>query len=418
MGRIACPECEQTLNVPDGARAVRCPACTARIDIPATPPPPPARPRSHDDEADRPRARRPRGHEDDEQPRRRGKSPARGKGAPRGIVAFVLFGPACLVLMAWAPFSGYGTALGMLTGALAMLVAIFGIVSRYFHDPVLTERIGDPNGWDAHTRMIVDCVPAAFAHPRRIGLWVAVEALGFLLLVEAMCTAAFLKTMDERPGANAPGQPAGPGPNQPPAPPAPTNDEVIAKALAGLGSKEPGVEWKALDDLGKVPPNPRRAEVLQKVVPLLDESRDGITRTRAVRVIGVWGGPDEVPVLAAIIEKRDTGIREEAVRAVTRFRDPRAIPALMTAMNDYDSAQKALIEIGPAVEPHLTPYLGVQADFQKQGPALKVLKNVGTAASVSYLQALVRLDDGVRSRAAREALDAIAARARKEPTPP
>lgn len=434
MARITCPSCTQQLNVPDGARAVRCPACKGRIDLPAalpSPPSPPPRPepararpsREFDDEdrdpPRRPARPRPRGEDDeDDRPRRKSKA---ARGSPvRGVIPLGLFGPACLVLMGWAPFSGYGTALGMLVGALAILVAVFGLVSRYFKDPVLTERIGDPNGIDAHVRMLADAIPASFAHPRRIAGWVVVGALGSVVLVEAMCTAAFLKTMDEPPpgtGPNPPGQP-GPPPAAAPAPKPPSNDEVVDKALADLGSKQTGVEWKALEELAKAQPNQRRAVVLQTVVPRLDASRDGVTRTWAVKVVGAWGGPDELPILLNLITGPNSGPREEAIRAVGRFRDPRAIPVLVATMPDFDAAQKALVEIGPAVEPHLLPFLGVQFDYTKQEPALKVLKEVGTAASVPHLQALVRLQDGIRSRQAQEALDAIAARPRKEPTPP
>ncbi|HEX4607063.1 MAG TPA: hypothetical protein VH092_02570, partial [Urbifossiella sp.] len=64
MPRLACPTCSQPLNVPDGARAIRCPACRNRIDLPAAPvpvpvpppsvPPPPVRPTEAAEETRKP----------------------------------------------------------------------------------------------------------------------------------------------------------------------------------------------------------------------------------------------------------------------------------------------------------------------------------------------------------------------------
>jgi hypothetical protein len=197
-----------------------------------------------------------------------------------------------------------------------------------------------------------------------------------------------------------------------------TDDEIVTKALADLDSKEPGADWRALEQLTRVAPNPRRAEVLQGVTPLT-RAEGTTTRTRAIQVVGAWGTAEEVPLLLDLA--RDRATLEEAMRQLVRFCDPRAIPVFVQWMNDYDDARKGLVEIGSAAEPALLPFLGVQADFLKQGPALKVLKEVGTQQSVPYLQALARLNDGVRSRPAQEALDAIAdraARARREPPKP
>jgi len=404
MQKLRCPECDEVVKVPDGGRGARCPACHARIG----PDEPEEEDRDDDEEDRKPRPRK----------KRRKKAQSRDSERIRGLIPLVLLGPPGVVCAIAAPFSSWATAIGILAGFLLWVGAFFPLWRIYHRDPELLERLEKADHTTEGVVMMLDSIAMAFYRPRQLGAWVFLHYLGFVLFIEGIILIAVFGKLNEappnnQPGQNQPGQqgPAGPSP---PVEPKVDDDTLITKALADLDSKKPGADWDALEKLGKVQPTQRRqAEVVRKLTPLVENTQDGITRTQAIRALGVWGTAEDVPTLLLLMEHKDPGTREEAMKAVRRFRDPRAIPALIRMMPDYNEARKALAEIGPAVEKEMLQFLGPKADFQWQGPALDVLKEVGTSVSVPYLQVLANLEDVVRAKPAQEALNAINTRSKK-----
>lgn len=403
MPRITCPECDEVVMVAAGTRSARCPACHHKLI---------------DDGADK----RDEEEEEERKPKKKKKSKKRGSRARepfRGLIPLVLFGPAGLVLAICAPFSSLATALCLVICLPLALLSFVFLWRAYHNEPELVERIRE----DADERLLgaaimLDSMFAAFSYPRLIGSWGAITAVSGLMCLMGILGISVFNKLQDGPQQKQPeqkqesAQPGSGGTNQP-ADKKVDEDALIAKALADLDSKQNTLQWGALEQLTKAKPtDKRRAEVVRRLTVLLDSS-DGITRSRAIEALGLWGGPDDALTLIRLLDSPDISTRKDAIIAVRRFRDPRAIPSLIRQMADFDEAQQALVDVGPDAEKDLLQFLGLKADFRFQGPALKVLKEIGTETSVPYLEVLVKEGDSVRASAAQKALTGIESRAKK-----
>ena len=100
-----------------------------------------------------------------------------------------------------------------------------------------------------------------------------------------------------QPPAEQPGQAVHPGrtsgDREPEIPP---DADAVTKSLIQLSSTETHTKKDGLNRLMRTPPDDRLAEVVQAVIPLLDDD-DGWLVGDAIKVLVIWKSPDAVPAL-------------------------------------------------------------------------------------------------------------------------
>jgi serine/threonine protein kinase len=167
-------------------------------------------------------------------------------------------------------------------------------------------------------------------------------------------------------------------------------------------------------ELAQIKPNEQQAEVAQKLANLAGFD-DQFTRTGALRALGVWGTPKEVPALINALGHSDVFTRREALKVVGPFRDKRALPLVIRGFKEFqtrEAAGVALRAMGPMAEKDVLTFLAGDDLFLKVD-AIKVLKDIGTDASAPALNAAVASNNVFLVGPAREALAAIDARAKQ-----
>jgi hypothetical protein len=219
------------------------------------------------------------------------------------------------------------------------------------------------------------------------------------------------------PVAQAPEVQPNPGPARPnpaqPAPPAQvTGDPALDKALADLKGSNLFACQTALNNLARMQPNEHQPLVAQQLAALATNSNPQ-TRTALIKALGTWGTANEVPILIQAIEDSNPFTREEALKAVGKFKDERALEPVLRCFRKLgmrEPAGKALREMGPMAEKEVLALLQ-EKDMLLRNDAIKVLKDIGTQASVPPLEQVAADNSAVFLRqSAREALAAIAAR--------
>ena len=301
MPKLTCPECDEAVTVPDGTRTARCPACGSKIGTPSR----------DEDEEEREEEEEEKGRKPRKKKKKKGaKKSGRDSERIRGLIPLILFGPLGIGLAIWAPFSGYGTALSMVLSFPLMICGVFSLNRIYRSTGLLEERIRpDADEQIVLGAIMIDSAFCAFKHPRLLASWAALTYISLLMIIMGVVGMTVYKRLEEGPGAGQPG-PNQPGP--PAGPPKESEDAILAKALTNLESKDAVTNWGAFDELSKVKPNQRRAEVVGKVRPHLDP-KDTITREKAVRALGVWGGPEDIPTLTKLLDDKGFGIPDAAL---------------------------------------------------------------------------------------------------------
>jgi len=243
----------------------------------------------------------------------------------------------------------------------------------------------------------------------------AVVALGWISLAVLNSMAPSLG----RPLEHDPRIRMGAAPRRPHAPPAPETSspprKVLAdftdQALADLKSPTLHDRNSALNRLEGAAPNDRRAEIAKAVEPLLKDP-DGFCRARAAKVLGIWGGPENIPALVDGLKDTAFGVRWAVLDSLEARRDPTSADALIDYLmnsGDRSGAAKALKAIGPAAEEAVIRGLGHHDDFTRL-EVCEILKEIGTSKSIVPLQRVARRNQGLDSMAARDALRQISLR--------
>jgi serine/threonine protein kinase len=182
-------------------------------------------------------------------------------------------------------------------------------------------------------------------------------------------------------------------------PPKPLNDKELLEALK---------EWKTAD-------NPRKAQIARRlgVTPAKKEHRPEVRkdllavlssaqapafnavdpRPAATQALGVWGTPDDVPLLIGLVSNPTQDVRWAAMRALAELKDERGIEAVARRWDDgWDRSQgpvsKCLIAFGPPAEKVVLPYL--KKDHFTKKAACKVLEAIGTSESIEPLKELTK----------------------------
>jgi HEAT repeat protein len=180
----------------------------------------------------------------------------------------------------------------------------------------------------------------------------------------------------------------------------------VSKALAELQSGSGG----GADRLRQMSPVAgRKTEVVGALTRFLNTSNDDGARQNAVRALALWGGKDSVLVLTAKLQDKNLGVRNAAIEALADLKDARAAHGLARLLPtiDGDNAAKALRQIGSAAEPAVWPYLRYEEKDDTKKLACNLVEEIGTNASITHLQTLIRRDKGSVKEAAIKARDAI-----------
>jgi len=188
--------------------------------------------------------------------------------------------------------------------------------------------------------------------------------------------------------------------------------DAVTQALFDLKSPSVFTRNAALDRLAATDANDRREEVLKAVENLLGDF-NAFTCQKAIAVYAKWGGKDGVPTLLKLLRHSNLPTRRAAMDTLANLKDERAVEPIaerLTEIHDLHIASKALQAMGSMAELAVSKYLG-NPEFTTRLEACKILKVIGTKASVRPLQAVaVNRNDFVVAKAAEEALTAISAR--------
>jgi HEAT repeat protein len=195
----------------------------------------------------------------------------------------------------------------------------------------------------------------------------------------------------------------------PPNPGPPPDADPITRAIFGLKSDSVFSQSDAARVLEKMPIDAkRRDEVIQALKQVIETRRPLIPRHDAVRTLGTWGTPADLPYVIGLLDDNDRGVQETAIEVLGKFKDARAVDVLITKMEsgfERERVSQALKDIGPGAEKAVLRLL----DFHEDGVrinACKILKVIGTKASHPVLLHVTRTESGQLADAAREALPA------------
>jgi hypothetical protein len=439
MPRVSCPECDKVVKVPaDYERSfIRCPSCEYKIRL---------------DEDDVARLK-------NGKPQKRPLKPNKTS-QPGGLQAYlgttwlVDLLPALIVV----PLGLFLLALGFVVDAVFPLAACLGLIvplCAFIMAAVRARQAGHITSIDYLeflgpirfpliflflglyllgyvVILFVAQVMTAFAKPKVALPWLVLEVFGVVLFIGSMAMhrrhmlaqgppqIAFNPPPNVGPPpkdpreVNNPPPPKSDNPLKVDAPPAVarvTGDAALDKALADLGHKDFFVRQKAADHLVNMQPNEHRPAVAQYLATLA-KSPDAPVRREAIRALGLWATPNELPVLLQFLNDEDIGTRNAVLKNIGRFRDERAAAPVVRCFLEFQTrfnATKALKEMGSIAEKEVLTLLNHQ-DANIRADAVRVLKDIGTQQSVPALQAAAQSNMFGLRIAAQEALKAIAAR--------
>ncbi len=378
MPVIRCPGCDRSLKIPDDikSKAVRCP-CGQKIglDEAATEPrstvkAKPARPAPEDRPAVRNDGRRRTDEieDDDDRPRRRPRKPR----PIHGLIPLLIFTPVCGVLLILAPFYKIASQMTALAGTVVVIVAIVFVYRRGKAKGLNEELDAVPFYLRGGGSVFFYQVKFAFQFPRVLACWVFLEIFGIAVLVTGGVIFENTNWAAKENPVKAP---------PPKVVEKVSGDSQLDKLLFDL--EDPGKSQGAANKLAGMKPDEHQAEVAARLAKLTTADTNNFVRKAAIKALGVWATPMEVPALVRCFG--DFGARSEAAAA--------------------------LRTVGPEAEDAVLPLLKRREVVQD---AIGVLKDIGTQKSVPDLQEIAATN-GFLADPAREALAAIMARSRRAP---
>jgi HEAT repeat protein len=189
---------------------------------------------------------------------------------------------------------------------------------------------------------------------------------------------------------------------------------IVTIALADLNDHDNGVRVRALKDLARAQPaadDPRRADVANTLLGLTKDSQLSI-RVEATRALAPWVTTANVPALLDLLASDSGDTRHAAMDALGRLGDKRAVTPVaqhLVGGDDRSAATRSLQAMGAVCEAEVLRYLQ-HRDAAVRVAACRILQVVGTRNSVQHLRNSATERNRDVSRAAQEALDAIARR--------
>ncbi|MHC5542940.1 HEAT repeat domain-containing protein, partial [Singulisphaera rosea] len=188
----------------------------------------------------------------------------------------------------------------------------------------------------------------------------------------------------------------------------PASGDFVDVVLHDLSSASPQKRKAALGRLSRAPANDRREEVAKAIEPML-QNPEVFERIEAAKVLAVWGGPENIPVLVKALKDPEVFVRWAVLDALKLLKDPSSADAIADAMkgnHDRAKAGEALREIGTPAEDAVLKCLNSGEMFLRMD-ACKILADIGTSKSIPALRKLAQRRNGLDGMAARDALNQI-----------
>ena len=186
----------------------------------------------------------------------------------------------------------------------------------------------------------------------------------------------------------------------------------VDQCLADLESKNAGRSTIAARKLQQaVPLEERRDAVLSALETMLKE-KDPFRRKQAIDALGTWANPQTIPLLIRSLDETALLVKLAAIDALAKLKDERAaepLAKLVAEPGPRGQAVKALQSLGVKAEKAVLALL-THGEPEVRQQACQILKVVGTAASLSALQAMSGDADRTVAASAKEAAAAIAKR--------
>jgi hypothetical protein len=191
--------------------------------------------------------------------------------------------------------------------------------------------------------------------------------------------------------------------------PAEVKDAQLAQTLIDLKSSDMWARKKAAEQLALAEPTGDRDAVAQALESVLADPNT-FTRQAAIKALGVWGTRDSVPALIKVVKGSDVFACRAALLALGNLKDERAVGPVvgcLASVHTRADAGKALREMGSMAEKEVAKLLR-SGDIWVRAEACKVLRDIGTTASVPALQQVARENNiHTRVHVAPAALEAV-----------
>jgi predicted Zn finger-like uncharacterized protein len=189
----------------------------------------------------------------------------------------------------------------------------------------------------------------------------------------------------------------------------PADADAVTRSLIQLKADASHTKKDGLNRLMRTQPDERLAEVVQAILPLLEDD-DGFLVSDAVKTLVIWRSPEVVPALAKLTNDNRFNVRHEAIKALGKIKDPRGVePVVQRIKEDGFQAEDALKEMGSIAEAALIERL-TNPDSGVRRRVCEILKEIGGKQALMAMTALPADPDlGVRM-AAKDAMSSITLR--------
>jgi predicted Zn finger-like uncharacterized protein len=181
---------------------------------------------------------------------------------------------------------------------------------------------------------------------------------------------------------------------------------AVTVAVASLKDNDAGRRREAADALTKVPAadKAKQADVAAALEAALTDSDEGV-RERAAKALVIWAVPDNVAGLVKAVGDQNRWVRVSAMMALGKLQDDRGVVPIASRLlvpEDRREASAALQALGPKAETEVLK--GLQTpDKDLLLELLKILKVIGTKASVKPLKYVAQVAVQLKQRDVAEA---------------
>lgn len=191
----------------------------------------------------------------------------------------------------------------------------------------------------------------------------------------------------------------------------------LDEALAALQSGELARQLLSANWLARTNVDPARQAEVAKALQTLLTNPDRNLQLIAMKALVPWATADNVPAIIVVVQNDEFNPQANEMRhlgmdALARLKDERGVAPVahgLISIHDRSNASKALQAMGPIAEKEVAKYLE-DKDAGTQREACRILKAIGTQASIPALEAASKNRNRTTASSARDALNAIKAR--------
>jgi formylglycine-generating enzyme required for sulfatase activity len=183
-----------------------------------------------------------------------------------------------------------------------------------------------------------------------------------------------------------------------------SNPEVLV-ALGKLKSNDKAIRLAAAEQLSSLKPDANRLEVAKTLEGMLTDP-DFFVQGTAVKALGVWGGPENLPRLIAMTTDKNIFNRGHAMSVLVAMKNEQGAEAIAQRLNDgmdRGGAGELLKQMGAVAEPAVIQRLK-SGSKEVRIEACKILLEIGTDKCIAPLEEAAKDQDADVARQAKETL--------------